>query len=35
VFRDWAEFRELTLRLTNVTERTEFEPDVWVLPGGH
>jgi hypothetical protein len=33
VFRDWAEFRELTLSLTDVQERTEFEPDVWVLPG--
>jgi hypothetical protein len=35
IFRDWAEFRELTLRLTDVQERTAFEPDVWVLPGGY
>jgi hypothetical protein len=34
-FRDWAEFRELTLRVTDVEERTGFEPDVWVLPGGY
>jgi hypothetical protein len=32
-FRDWTEFRELTLRVTDVEERTEFAPDVWILPG--
>lgn len=32
-FRDWSEFRELTLRVTNVEEKTAFEPDVWILPG--
>ncbi|MGH7465525.1 MAG: hypothetical protein ACREK1_10145, partial [Longimicrobiales bacterium] len=33
VFRDWAEFRELTLRVTDVEERATFESDVWILPG--
>jgi hypothetical protein len=33
VFRDWTEFRELTLRVTEVEERAVFEPDVWILPG--
>jgi hypothetical protein len=33
VFRDWTEFRELTLRVTEVEERSGFEPDVWILPG--
>ena len=33
VFRDWTEFRELTLRVTEVEERAAFEPDVWILPG--
>jgi hypothetical protein len=33
VFRDWTEFRELTLRVTDVEERAAFEPDVWILPG--
>jgi len=32
-FRDWTEFRELTLRVTSVEEKTAFEPDVWILPG--
>lgn len=32
-FRDWTEFRELTLRVTDVEERAAFEPDVWILPG--
>lgn len=32
-FRDWTEFRELTLRVTEVEERAAFEPDVWILPG--
>jgi hypothetical protein len=32
-FRDWTEFRELTLRVTDVEERTGFSADVWVLPG--
>ncbi|HSJ09389.1 MAG TPA: hypothetical protein VK928_05725 [Longimicrobiales bacterium] len=32
-FRDWTEFRELTLRVTHVEEKTAFEPDVWILPG--
>ena len=32
-FRDWSEFRELTLRVTTVEEKTAFEPDVWILPG--
>ncbi|HEX2166506.1 MAG TPA: hypothetical protein VHG09_04645, partial [Longimicrobiales bacterium] len=35
VFRDWTEFRELTLRVTDVEERAAFEPDVWILPGEH
>lgn len=34
VFRDWTEFRELTLRVTDVDESEGFEPDVWTLPGG-
>jgi hypothetical protein len=33
-FRDWTEFRELTLRVTDVEEQIAFDPDVWVLPGG-
>jgi hypothetical protein len=33
-FRDWSEFRELTMRLTNVEESTGYGSDVWVLPGG-
>ena len=33
IFRDWTEFRELTLRVTEVEERAAFEPDVWILPG--
>jgi hypothetical protein len=33
-FRDWAEFRELTLRVTNVEESAGFGADVWTLPGG-
>jgi hypothetical protein len=33
VFRDWTEFRELTLRVTEVEESAAFEPDVWILPG--
>jgi hypothetical protein len=33
-FRDWAEFRELTLRVTTVEETAGFGADVWVLPGG-
>jgi hypothetical protein len=33
VFRDWTEFRELTLRVTDVEERTAFDRDVWILPG--
>ena len=33
LFRDWTEFRELTLRVTEVEERAAFEPDVWILPG--
>jgi hypothetical protein len=32
-FRDWTEFRELTLRVTDVEVRTAFEYDVWILPG--
>jgi hypothetical protein len=32
-FRDWTEFRELTLRVTDVEARTAFEYDVWILPG--
>lgn len=32
-FRDWTEFRELTLRATQVEQTTGFEPDVWILPG--
>jgi hypothetical protein len=34
VFRDWTEFRELTLRVTDVEQRTSFDPDVWIRPGG-
>jgi hypothetical protein len=34
VFRDWTEFRELTLRVTDVEQRTAFDRDVWTLPGG-
>ncbi|HEX6309818.1 MAG TPA: hypothetical protein VFZ69_16720 [Longimicrobiales bacterium] len=33
VFRDWTEFRELTIRVTEVEEKAAFEPDVWILPG--
>lgn len=33
LFRDWTEFRELTLRVTEVEESAAFEPDVWILPG--
>jgi hypothetical protein len=32
-FRDWSEFRELTLRATEINEATAFDPDVWILPG--
>jgi hypothetical protein len=32
-FRDWTEFRELTLRTTQVEQTNGFEPDVWILPG--
>lgn len=32
-FRDWTEFRELTLRVTDVEERPSFDADVWILPG--
>jgi hypothetical protein len=32
-FRDWTQFRELTLKVTEVQERTGFDPDVWILPG--
>ncbi|CAN5670853.1 hypothetical protein BH23GEM9_BH23GEM9_30730 [soil metagenome] len=33
VFRDWTEFRELTLRVTDVDENPVFTADVWTLPG--
>jgi hypothetical protein len=33
VFRDWTQFRELTLRVTAVEEIAAFEADVWILPG--
>jgi hypothetical protein len=33
VFRDWTQFRELTLRLTDAEEIAAFEADVWILPG--
>jgi hypothetical protein len=33
VFRDWTQFRELTLSLTDVEDITTFEDDVWILPG--
>jgi hypothetical protein len=33
-YRDWTEFRELKLEVTNVEEIQSFEPDVWILPGG-
>jgi hypothetical protein len=32
-FRDWIEFRELTLRVTSVEEQGGFGADVWILPG--
>jgi hypothetical protein len=32
-FRDWTEFRELTLRAAQVEQTTGFDPDVWILPG--
>jgi hypothetical protein len=32
-FRDWTEFRELTMRATQVEQTAAFEPDVWILPG--
>ncbi|MEX1184590.1 MAG: hypothetical protein WEF86_15380 [Gemmatimonadota bacterium] len=32
-FRDWTEFRELSLSVVEVEERTAFEADVWILPG--
>jgi hypothetical protein len=32
-FRDWTEFRELTLRATKVEETSGFDADVWILPG--
>jgi hypothetical protein len=32
-FRDWTEFRELTLRVTNVEQSPAFGADVWILPG--
>jgi hypothetical protein len=35
VFRDWTEFRELTLRVTDVEQRTAFDRDTWTLPGGY
>jgi hypothetical protein len=31
-FRDWTEFRELTLRATDVAEAAKFDADVWILP---
>lgn len=33
-FRDWAAFRELTLRVTEIEETSTFEADVWILPDG-
>jgi hypothetical protein len=32
-FRDWTEFRQLTLKVIDVEEKAAFEPDVWILPG--
>jgi hypothetical protein len=32
-FRDWTEFRELTLRAAEVEQTSGFDPDVWILPG--
>jgi hypothetical protein len=32
-FRDWTEFRELKLEVTNVEETQGFDADVWILPG--
>src|SRR5688500_8464751 len=32
-FRDWTEFRELTMRATQVEQTNGFEPDVRMLPG--
>jgi hypothetical protein len=33
LYRDWTEFRELTLEVTNVEETQGFDADVWILPG--
>jgi hypothetical protein len=33
VFRDWTEFREIVLRVTDVEETNAFDADVWTLPG--
>lgn len=33
LFRDWAEFRELKLEVSEVEEVTSFDADVWTLPG--
>jgi hypothetical protein len=32
-FRDWTEFRELNLSVTDIQERTAFDADAWILPG--
>jgi len=32
-FRDWTEFRQLTLKVIDVEEKAAFESDVWILPG--
>ncbi|HUF49267.1 MAG TPA: hypothetical protein VMN60_00445 [Longimicrobiales bacterium] len=31
-FRDWTEFRELNMRVTDVEETQGFDADVWILP---
>ena len=33
-FRDWTEFRELSLKVTSVEETQGFDADTWILPGG-
>jgi hypothetical protein len=32
-FRDWTEFRELNVSVTEIEEKAAFDADTWVLPG--
>lgn len=32
-FRDWTEFRELNLSVTEVEEKASFDVETWILPG--